>query len=70
MKDKDDANSYIVTTNGSLNGYTTISTTPGRYITDVSGEVNVFSTAYNFVADTTIPSVVSTNVVKDKGISI
>ncbi|OBW58838.1 Parasporal protein [Solibacillus silvestris] len=68
VKDKDDANSYIVTTNGSLNGYTTISTTPGRYITDVSGEVNVFSTAYNFVADTTIPSVVSTNVVKDKGI--
>ncbi|MGE7982949.1 S-layer homology domain-containing protein [Solibacillus sp. NPDC093137] len=68
VKDKDDANSYIVATNGSLNGYTTISTTPGRYITDVSGEVNVFSTAYNFVADTTIPSVVSTNVVKDKGI--
>ncbi|MEK5184041.1 S-layer homology domain-containing protein [Solibacillus sp. FSL W7-1324] len=68
VKDKDDVNSYIVTTNGSLNGYTTISTTPGRYITDVSGEVNVFSTAYNFVADTTIPSVVSTNVVKDKGI--
>lgn len=68
VKDKDDTNSYIVTTNGSLNGYTTISTTPGRYITDVSGEVNVFSTAYNFVADTTIPSVVSTNVVKDKGI--
>lgn len=68
VKDKDDANSYIVTTNGSLNGYTTISTTHGRYITDVSGEVNVFSTAYNFVADTTIPSVVSTNVVKDKGI--
>ncbi|MGA4516694.1 S-layer homology domain-containing protein [Solibacillus silvestris] len=68
VKDKADANSYIVTTNGSLNGYTTISTTPGRYITDVSGEVNVFSTAYNFVADTTIPSVVSTNVVKDKGI--
>lgn len=68
VKDKDDANSYIVTTNGSLNGYTTISTTPGRYITDVSGEVNVFSTAYNFVTDTTIPSVVSTNVVKDKGI--
>ncbi|MFS0876424.1 S-layer homology domain-containing protein [Solibacillus isronensis] len=68
VKDKDDANSYIVTTNGSLNGYTTISTTPGRYITDVSGEVNVFSTAYNFVADTTIPSVVSANVVKDKGI--
>ncbi len=68
VKDKDNANSYIVTTNGSLNGYTTISTTPGRYITDVSGEVNVFSTAYNFVADTTIPSVVSTNVVKDKGI--
>lgn len=68
VKDKDDANSYIVTTNGSLNGYTTISTTPGRYITDVSGEVNVFSTAYNFVADTTIPTVVSTNVVKDKGI--
>ncbi|WP_339175220.1 S-layer homology domain-containing protein [Solibacillus sp. FSL R5-0691] len=68
VKDKDDANSYIVTTSGSLNGYTTISTTPGRYITDVSGEVNVFSTAYNFVADTTIPSVVSTNVVKDKGI--
>lgn len=68
VKDKDDVNSYIVTTNGSLNGYTTISTTPGKYITDVSGEVNVFSTAYNFVADTTIPSVVSTNVVKDKGI--
>ncbi|MCM3722514.1 S-layer homology domain-containing protein [Solibacillus isronensis] len=68
VKDKDDANSYIVTTNGSLNGYTTISTTPKRYITDVSGEVNVFSTAYNFVADTTIPSVVSANVVKDKGI--
>lgn len=68
VRDKDDANSYIVTTNGSLNGYTTISTTPGRFITDVSGEVNVFSTAYNFVADTTIPSVVSTNVVKDKGI--
>ncbi|AMO84361.1 Parasporal protein [Solibacillus isronensis B3W22] len=68
VRDKDDVNSYIVTTNGSLNGYTTISTTPGRYITDVSGEVNVFSTAYNFVADTTIPSVVSTNVVKDKGI--
>ncbi|WP_339197644.1 S-layer homology domain-containing protein [Solibacillus sp. FSL R5-0449] len=68
IKDKDDVNSYIVTTSGSLNGYTTISTTPGKYITDVSGEVNVFSTAYNFVADTTIPSVVSTNVVKDKGI--
>lgn len=68
VKDKEDANSYVVTTNGSLNGYSTISTTPGRYITDVSGEVNVFSTAYNFVADTTVPSVVSTNVVKDKGI--
>lgn len=68
VKDKEDANSYVVTTNGSLNGYSTISTTPGRYITDVSGEVNVFSTAYNFVADTTIPSVVSTNVIKDKGI--
>ncbi|MBD8035754.1 S-layer homology domain-containing protein [Solibacillus sp. A46] len=66
--DKEDSKSFIVTTNGSLNGYTTISTTPGRYITDLSGEVNVFSTAYNFVADTTVPSIVSTNVVKDKGI--
>lgn len=67
-QDKDDSKSYIVTTNGALNGYTTISTTPGRYVTDLSGEVNVFSTAYNFVADTTVPSVISATVVKDKGI--
>ncbi|MGN7479355.1 S-layer homology domain-containing protein [Solibacillus silvestris] len=68
VQDKEDPKSHIVTTNGSLNGYTTISTTPGRYVTDLSGETNVFSTAYNFVADTGVPSVVSANVVKDKGI--
>lgn len=67
-QDKEDSKSYIVTTNGSLNGYTTISTTPGRYVTDLSGEVNVFSTAYNFTADTTVPSVAGTTVIKDKGI--
>src|SRR5690606_24522371 len=67
VQDQEDPKSYIVTTGGSLNGYTTISTATGRYITDMSGEVNGFSTAYNFVADTSIPNIVSANVVKDKG---
>lgn len=67
VQDQEDPKSYIVTTGGSLNGYTTISTATGRYITDMSGEVNGFSTAYNFVADTSVPNIVSANVVKDKG---
>ena len=67
-QDKTDAKSYIVTTANALNGYTTISTSPGKFITDLSGELNVFSTAYNFTADTGIPAVVSSTVVKDKGV--
>lgn len=67
-KDTTDAKSYIITTANPLNGYTTVSTAPGRFVTDLSGEVNVFSTAYNFIADTSTPSVVNSIVVKDKGI--
>lgn len=65
--DPTDAKSYIVTTNAYLTGYMTISTTPGRTITDLSGEVNSFSTAFNFVTDTTKPTVINSAVVSDKG---
>ena len=65
--DPTDAKSYIVTTNGYLTGYTTIGTAPQKYITDTSGEVNVFSTAYNFVSDTGLPAIVNTTVVTELG---
>lgn len=67
VKDEKNPNAYIVTVNGFLNGYTTITTAPSKYITDLSGETNVFSTSYNFVADNGKPSVVSSAVVADKG---
>lgn len=66
--DPADAKSYIVTTNQFLTGLITIATAPGKYITDQSGEVNVFSTAFNFMADTAQPKVVSSAVVSDLGV--
>ncbi|MEK4128698.1 S-layer homology domain-containing protein [Solibacillus sp. FSL W8-0474] len=67
-QDTSDAKSVIVTTKNALTGSVTISTKPGYYITDLSGEVNTFSTAFNFTVDTTVPTVIATNVVKDQGI--
>lgn len=66
-QDPADTKSVIVTTKNALTGYVTISTTPGQYIKDLSGEVNTFSTAFNFVVDTTVPTVIATTVVKDQG---
>ncbi|MEO4054135.1 S-layer homology domain-containing protein [Solibacillus sp. CAU 1738] len=67
VKDEKNPAAYIVTVNGYLNGYATITTAPGKYITDLSGETNVFSTAYNFVADNAQPNVLSAAVVSDLG---
>ncbi len=67
VKDEKDPKAYIVTTNGYLNGYVTITSAPGRYITDLSGETNTFSTAFNFVADNSVPNYLSSAVVIDKG---
>lgn len=67
VKDEKNPNMYIVTTNQPLSGYTSISTAPGRYITDLSGETNTFSTSVNFVEDRTRPSYISAAIVKEKG---
>ena len=67
-QDTADTKSVIVTMKNALTGYVTISTAYGHYITDLSGEVNTFSTVFNFAVDTTVPTVIATNVVKDQEI--
>lgn len=67
VKDEKNPAVYIVTTAQPLNGYTSISTAPGRYITDLSGETNTFSTAVNFTQDRTRPNYISSAVVAEKG---
>lgn len=64
-KDKKNPAAYIIETAQELNGYATVANASGRYITDLSGESNTFYMYYNFVRDTTVPSYVSTTVVKD-----
>lgn len=67
VKDEQNPAVYVVTTNQPLEGYTSVSTAQGRYITDLSGETNTFSTAANFVQDRTKPNYISSAVVNDKG---
>lgn len=66
-KDEEDPTSYIVTTNSELKGNITIKTAAGKYIRDLSGETNTFSTKFEFITDKVNPSVVSTEVIKDDG---
>lgn len=67
VKDAEDAKSYIVTTNSELEGNITIKTAAGKYIRDLSGETNTFSTKVEFITDKVRPSVVSSEVVREEG---
>ncbi|WP_107942089.1 S-layer homology domain-containing protein [Metasolibacillus fluoroglycofenilyticus] len=64
-KDKNEPKAYVIETAQELNGYATVANASGRYITDLSGEVNTFYMYFNFVRDTTVPNYVSTKVVKE-----
>lgn len=67
VKDSEDAKSYIVTTNSELTGNITVKTAVGKYIRDLTGETNTFSTKVEFITDKVRPSVVSSEVVREDG---
>lgn len=66
-RDPEDSKSYIVTTNSQLSGDVTIKTAAGKYIRDLTGETNTFSTKFKFITDKVRPSVLSTEIVREDG---
>ncbi|WP_052344202.1 S-layer homology domain-containing protein [Bacillus ndiopicus] len=70
QKDEKNPTTYVVTLDTSLyDGDVWVSTKPGYYMTDLSGEVGSFSTSFVYRANTTVvPRYVSSEVVTEKGV--